>query len=204
MESESADPGPQPHLAESITIPSDSESYAANHELSSSSPPSSSTSPLVVYAPPTIWSLLRGAAINLLLPFVNGLMLGFGELLAHEAAFRLGWGGTKVSGMVFANYSHGWRSSIGHFYKAAHDAGRTICHRHGLEMVSCLGFTCADSTSVRLGIPKSPKRETVGARYRSARHSKFTEIRQPTGRFDQPGVKSQLGVRLLRRRARGG
>ncbi|SZF00016.1 unnamed protein product [Blumeria hordei] len=45
---------------------------------------------------PTIWSLLRGAAINLLLPFVNGLMLGFGELFAHEAAFRLGWGGTKV------------------------------------------------------------------------------------------------------------
>lgn len=23
-------------------------------------------------------------------------MLGFGELFAHEAAFRLGWGGTKV------------------------------------------------------------------------------------------------------------
>ncbi|EPQ63116.1 Bgt-2688 [Blumeria graminis f. sp. tritici] len=45
---------------------------------------------------PTIWYLLRGAAINLLLPFVNGLMLGFGELFAHEAAFRLGWGGTKV------------------------------------------------------------------------------------------------------------
>jgi hypothetical protein len=39
---------------------------------------------------------MRGAAINLLLPFVNGLMLGFGELFAHEAAFRLGWGKTKV------------------------------------------------------------------------------------------------------------
>ena len=24
-------------------------------------------------------------------------MLGFGELLAHELAFRLGWGGTNVS-----------------------------------------------------------------------------------------------------------
>jgi hypothetical protein len=23
-------------------------------------------------------------------------MLGFGELFAHEAAFRLGWGGTRV------------------------------------------------------------------------------------------------------------
>lgn len=79
-----------------ITLPSDSESYSGNHDLSSS-PPSSSSSPLVVYSRPTILSLLRGAAINLLLPFVNGLMLGFGELLAHEAAFRLGWGGTKVS-----------------------------------------------------------------------------------------------------------
>lgn len=51
---------------------------------------------MILYTPPTLWSLLRGAAINLLLPFVNGLMLGFGELFAHEAAFRLGWGGTKV------------------------------------------------------------------------------------------------------------
>ena len=51
---------------------------------------------MILYSPPTIWGLLRGAAINILLPFVNGLMLGFGELLAHEAAFRLGWSGTKV------------------------------------------------------------------------------------------------------------
>lgn len=50
-----------------------------------------------MYQPPTIWSILRGAAINLLLPFVNGMMLGFGELLAHEWAFRLGWRETNVS-----------------------------------------------------------------------------------------------------------
>jgi hypothetical protein len=78
-----------------LTVPSDSENYSANNELSSS-PPSSSSSPLILYKPPTFWGLLRGAAINILLPFVNGLMLGFGELLAHEAAFRLGWSGTKV------------------------------------------------------------------------------------------------------------
>ncbi|KAJ4256767.1 hypothetical protein NW762_008863 [Fusarium torreyae] len=82
------------HLAESgITVPSDSELYSAGDELSS---PPSSNSPVILYKPPTVWSLLRGAAINLLLPFVNGMMLGFGELFAHEAAFRLGWGGTKV------------------------------------------------------------------------------------------------------------
>lgn len=78
-----------------MTVPSDSENYSANHELSYS-PPSSSSSPLILYKPPTIWSILRGAAINLVLPFVNGLMLGFGELFAHEAAYRLGWSGTKV------------------------------------------------------------------------------------------------------------
>ena len=87
-------------LAESsLTVPSDSENYSADNGLSPS-PPSSSSSPLILYSPPTIWGLLRGAAINLLLPFVNGLMLGFGELLAHEAAFRLGWSGTKVCCLV--------------------------------------------------------------------------------------------------------
>ncbi|MCJ1287617.1 Mitochondrial inner membrane protein oxa1 [Xylographa opegraphella] len=83
----------------SLTIPSDSENYDANNELSPS-PPSSSSSPIILYSPPTIWSLLRGAAINVLLPFINGLMLGFGELFAHEAAFRLGWSGTKLSSQV--------------------------------------------------------------------------------------------------------
>lgn len=75
-----------------MTVPSDSENYSANHELSSST----SSSPMILYKPPSIWGILRGAAINLFLPFVNGLMLGFGELFAHEAAFRLGWSNTKV------------------------------------------------------------------------------------------------------------
>lgn len=77
-----------------ITMHSDSELYSGAEELSS---PPSSNSPVILYKPPTVWSLIRGAAINLLLPFINGMMLGFGELFAHEAAFRLGWGGTKVS-----------------------------------------------------------------------------------------------------------
>jgi hypothetical protein len=79
--------------ASTTTFPSDSENY--NSEEHSPSPPSSS-SPLILYSPPTLWGLIRGAAINLLLPFVNGLMLGFGELVANEAAYRLGWSGTKV------------------------------------------------------------------------------------------------------------
>ncbi|KAF2220563.1 outer membrane protein TOM13-domain-containing protein [Elsinoe ampelina] len=82
--------------ASQMTIPSDSENYDANHDMSESDPPESSNSPMILYSPPTVWSLLRGAAINLLLPFVNGLMLGFGELFANELAFRFGWGGTKI------------------------------------------------------------------------------------------------------------
>jgi hypothetical protein len=89
-------PPPSNLTSSGITIPSDSENYDANNELSSSSPGSTSSSPMILYKPPTIWGLLRGAAINLLLPFVNGLMLGFGELVANEAAYRLGWSGTKV------------------------------------------------------------------------------------------------------------
>ena len=83
-------------VGSSATFPTDSENYSSSHNDLSPSRPSSSESPMILYQPPTIWGLLRGAAINILLPFVNGLMLGFGELLAHEAAFRLGWSGTKV------------------------------------------------------------------------------------------------------------
>lgn len=61
---------------------------------------------MILYQPPTIFSILRGAAINLILPFVNGLMLGFGELFAHEAAFRLGWSNTKV-GSIFCQTCRG-------------------------------------------------------------------------------------------------
>ena len=83
------------HLAESgLTMHSDSEQYSPGDDISTS--PASSGSPVILYKPPTAWSIIRGAAINLLLPFINGMMLGFGELFAHEAAFRLGWGGTKV------------------------------------------------------------------------------------------------------------
>jgi hypothetical protein len=102
------------NLAESgITIPSDSENYDGNNELSSS-PASSNSSPLILYKPPTLWGLLRGAAINLLLPFVNGLMLGFGELVANEAAFRLGWSGTKVRtcASCTSGTAHAWLQEI--------------------------------------------------------------------------------------------
>ncbi|KAK0103110.1 hypothetical protein ONS96_005719 [Cadophora gregata f. sp. sojae] len=91
-----------PLTESAMTIPSDSEQYSGNDDLSPSPPSSSSSPQMILYSPPTLWGLFRGAAINLLLPFINGLMLGFGELFAHEAAFRLGWGGTKVCNISFA------------------------------------------------------------------------------------------------------
>ncbi|KAK5086172.1 hypothetical protein LTR70_008497 [Exophiala xenobiotica] len=90
---------PQDLSASGLTMPSDSEPYSSISPPSSSPPTSSNNNggqPVIIYQPPTIWGLLRGAAINLLLPFVNGLMLGFGELFAHEFAFRLGWSQTNV------------------------------------------------------------------------------------------------------------
>lgn len=94
-------PSPSRDLSASgLTIPSDSEPYSSLSPPSSSPPQSSSNNngdqPVIIYQPPTVWSLLRGAAINLILPFVNGMMLGFGELLAHEFAFRVGWNSTNV------------------------------------------------------------------------------------------------------------
>lgn len=43
-----------------------------------------------------LWTILRKSSINLILPFINGMMLGFGEILAHEIGFRYKWAGAKV------------------------------------------------------------------------------------------------------------
>ena len=87
-----SDEPPNPMAESGVTIRSDSEQYSGHDE----SPPSSSSPAVILYQPPTLWSIFRGAAINLFLPFINGMMLGFGELFAHEAAFRLGWSNTRV------------------------------------------------------------------------------------------------------------
>ncbi|CAK7268561.1 hypothetical protein SEPCBS119000_003120 [Sporothrix epigloea] len=96
---------PRNPMAESgVTMHSDSELYsgADEEDLQTIDDAQSSASsqgdgrPIILYRPPTLWSLFRGATINLFLPFVNGMMMGFGELFAHEFAFRLGWSGTRV------------------------------------------------------------------------------------------------------------
>lgn len=47
--------------------------------------------------PLNIWSIMKKGAINLILPFINGMMLGFGEILAHEIGFKYNWIGAKVT-----------------------------------------------------------------------------------------------------------
>lgn len=44
----------------------------------------------------SITTFLASMSINLILPFINGLMLGFGELVAHEIGLKWGWFGAKV------------------------------------------------------------------------------------------------------------
>jgi hypothetical protein len=70
--------------------------YESDAHTESSSPETRSSSGVTLFRRPKLMDIFRSAAINLFLPFVNGLMLGFGELFAHEFAFRLGWGGTRV------------------------------------------------------------------------------------------------------------
>lgn len=92
-------PSPQADsFGEEHTYPSDNPS---------SSPSSNSSNSVVtLYKPPTILSLLRTAAINLILPFINGVMLGFGEIFAHEVAFWWGWRGAKVRTVVVHMEAH--------------------------------------------------------------------------------------------------
>ncbi|CAK9437304.1 uncharacterized protein LODBEIA_P16820 [Lodderomyces beijingensis] len=44
----------------------------------------------------SIWDIFKKSAINLVLPFINGMMLGFGEILAHEIGFHYKWHGAKI------------------------------------------------------------------------------------------------------------
>lgn len=43
-----------------------------------------------------LWSILCKGAINFVLPFFNGVMIGIGEILAHELGFRYGFRGARV------------------------------------------------------------------------------------------------------------
>ncbi|VEU21924.1 DEKNAAC102915 [Brettanomyces naardenensis] len=42
-------------------------------------------------------SFVLKCGVNLVLPFINGVMLGFGEIFAHEIGYRYNWAGAVVS-----------------------------------------------------------------------------------------------------------
>lgn len=44
-----------------------------------------------------LWNTFTRSTINLILPFINGMMLGFGEIAAHEIGFKYNWVGARVS-----------------------------------------------------------------------------------------------------------
>lgn len=72
----------------------------AREESSSSAEDDESLTPLPVdYTLPIqrIVTILTRTTINMFLPFINGMCLGFGEIFAHELGFRWGWTGAKVS-----------------------------------------------------------------------------------------------------------
>lgn len=43
-----------------------------------------------------IGKFLTRCTINLILPFINGMMMGFGEIFAHELCFRYSWQFARV------------------------------------------------------------------------------------------------------------
>ncbi len=44
-----------------------------------------------------VLSITRRILINLAIPFINGIMLGFGEIFAHEIGVAYGWRQSRVS-----------------------------------------------------------------------------------------------------------
>ena len=80
-------------LAEEETIDgTDDDDNCSPMEIDAST--TSQSESLVVIKPSTHTKLIqfaRSCVIDLLLPFINGLMLGFGELVAHEVAWRYNW-----------------------------------------------------------------------------------------------------------------
>src|SRR4051812_9732785 len=47
------------------------------------------------YRHPKFISFLQIFTVNFVFPFINGVMLGFGEICANELAFRMGWFGIR-------------------------------------------------------------------------------------------------------------
>lgn len=80
-------------------VEDDADSQAGSQYESDASEASSSPSTTDVLARnrQSTYDILTKFAINMFFPLLNGMMLGFGEILAHELGFRWGWYGARVS-----------------------------------------------------------------------------------------------------------
>ncbi|KAF9939238.1 hypothetical protein BGZ65_011116 [Modicella reniformis] len=115
----------------------------------------------------TILSLCKATAINLLLPFINGVFLGFGEICAHELAYRWGWTdsahvvdvpGRRNAGNVgiHARNICGW-SGIG---------GGLV--EDELDRESSFGNRTGETLAFRLSVPMFARQVDPFAEYNSA------------------------------------
>lgn len=76
---------------------SSSDLVAVPSEVVSDSEPENFSNALAVFKKkPTLKEFVVSCVINCFLPFVNGMMLGFGEIFAHELGFRWGWSAARV------------------------------------------------------------------------------------------------------------
>ncbi|KAK9247628.1 outer membrane protein TOM13-domain-containing protein [Lipomyces tetrasporus] len=87
-------------IVESEEVPAGTQQAASSSSSSSSSTASADgpkpTSRSLWKSASTYLSILRFSAINLLFPFINGVMLGFGEIVANEIGIRWGFIGAEV------------------------------------------------------------------------------------------------------------
>ncbi|ODV96916.1 hypothetical protein PACTADRAFT_48706 [Pachysolen tannophilus NRRL Y-2460] len=82
----------------------DDENTSSNNNNNNSASSSDETE-LYDLTPSSVFKFITSCSINLILPFINGMMLGFGEILAHEIGFKYGWLGARVypqKRMIFA------------------------------------------------------------------------------------------------------
>ncbi|KAJ8103928.1 outer membrane protein TOM13-domain-containing protein [Lipomyces tetrasporus] len=88
-------------LVELEEVPAGTQQAASSSSSSSSSTasadgPKPTPSRSLWKSASTYLSILRFSAINLLFPFINGVMLGFGEIVANEIGIRWGFIGAEV------------------------------------------------------------------------------------------------------------
>lgn len=73
-------------LTKERALPEDLSSDASDSEVAVPRLPESALVVVTQWLP-----LVQKLSINLFIPFLNGIMLGFGEIFAHELGVLLGW-----------------------------------------------------------------------------------------------------------------